>query len=143
MTERNGSGPTNGRREGGSSFSGVAFSPLFLLTVGFSGTARSRQGRAISAAEKEFFVLFKKLFRSAPLTGRTVLEDGRRGKAGPGVSGGVPLAGSGAAPRSLPRVFCAASRIGQSLKLIRQVLRQQLAPLWDADATAVLGRRRT
>src|SRR5436305_9325593 len=62
----------------------------FPLSQFLFGTARSRQGRALFARRRKIFSVFEKIFRSAPLTARTVPEPGAEGKAGRGSRGFPP-----------------------------------------------------
>jgi hypothetical protein len=100
-----------GRPTGGStrpqSGKGFAFA-RFPLSQSVFGTARSGQGRALSARRRKIFSEVEKIFRSAPLTARTVLEYGAEGKAGRGSRGRPPGGVRGSAPRTLPRAFGAA-----------------------------------
>jgi hypothetical protein len=73
--------------------------PPFPSLSAISGTARSRQGRAVYARRRKIFCAFEKIFRSAPLPARTVLEDREEGKGG---SGGLPGEDPGSVPRTLP-----------------------------------------
>ena len=72
----------------------------FPLSESIFGTARSRPGRAGCARRRKIFSGVEKIFRSAPWTVRTVLEDGAEGKAGRRFQGVSPWRGSGAAPRA-------------------------------------------
>src|SRR4051812_28756859 len=99
-----------GRPTGGRTKPRFAFA-RFPLSQSIFGTARSRQGRAFFARRRKIFSGFEKIFRSAPLTARTVLEHGAEGKAGRGSRGCPPGGVRGSAPRTLPRALCAAYRI--------------------------------
>src|ERR1051326_9297701 len=93
--------PTGGRTR---PQAGFAFA-RFPLSQSIFGTARSGQGRAGCARRRRIFSGFEKIFRSAPLTARTVLEHRAEGKAGRGSRGYPPGGVRGRAPRTLPRAF--------------------------------------